>query len=69
MQYKEPVASYRTGLAAEVLNDTCVSVTNGIEDNGSEANGSEDYSLEHMRKNEYEEILFRCEEDRYCYIC
>jgi len=36
------------------LNDHWVSVTSG----------SEDYSFKHMRKNQYEESLFRCEDDR-----
>jgi paired amphipathic helix protein Sin3a len=49
-----PPASQRTELGAEVLNDHWVSVTSG----------SEDYSFKHMRKNQYEESLFRCEDDR-----
>lgn len=54
MQYPIPSASQRTELGAEVLNDYWVSVTSG----------SEDYSFKHMRKNQYEESLFRCEDDR-----
>ncbi|XP_019170871.1 PREDICTED: paired amphipathic helix protein Sin3-like 3 isoform X2 [Ipomoea nil] len=53
--YPIPIASQRTELGAEVLNDLWVSVTSG----------SEDYSFKHMRKNQYEESLFRCEDDRY----
>ncbi|KAL1355185.1 paired amphipathic helix protein Sin3-like 4 isoform X2 [Arachis hypogaea] len=53
--YPIPVASQRTELGAEVLNDHWVSVTSG----------SEDYSFKHMRKNQYEESLFRCEDDRF----
>ena len=53
-QYMIPSASQRTELGAEVLNDHWVSVTSG----------SEDYSFKHMRKNQYEESLFRCEDDR-----
>lgn len=53
-QYPIPSASQRTELGAEVLNDHWVSVTSG----------SEDYSFKHMRKNQYEESLFRCEDDR-----
>ncbi|KAK4481866.1 hypothetical protein RD792_012777 [Penstemon davidsonii] len=49
------VASRRTDIGAEVLNDHWVSVTSG----------SEDYSFKHMRKNQYEESLFRCEDDRF----
>eukprot|EP01018_Ginkgo_biloba_P004031 Gb_11760 [translate_table: standard] len=53
--YMKSVSSYRTDLAKEVLNDNWVSVTSG----------SEDYSFKHMRKNQYEESLFRCEDDRF----
>ncbi|GER35778.1 paired amphipathic helix protein Sin3-like 1 [Striga asiatica] len=48
-------ASQRSDLGAQVLNDHWVSVTSG----------SEDYSFKHMRKNQYEESLFRCEDDRF----
>lgn len=54
VQYPILIASQRTELGAEVLNDHWVSVTSG----------SEDYSFKHMRKNQYEESLFRCEDDR-----
>ena len=54
MHYPKPPASDRTDLGAFVLNDIWVSVTSG----------SEDYSFKHMRKNQYEESLFRCEDDR-----
>ncbi|GAB4839893.1 hypothetical protein Ancab_020602 [Ancistrocladus abbreviatus] len=53
--YPVPLASQRTELGAQVLNDHWVSVTSG----------SEDYSFKHMRKNQYEESLFRCEDDRF----
>ncbi|KAK7317569.1 hypothetical protein RJT34_01918 [Clitoria ternatea] len=53
--YPIPTVSQRTELGAEVLNDHWVSVTSG----------SEDYSFKHMRKNQYEESLFRCEDDRF----
>ncbi|XAR64997.1 hypothetical protein NMG60_11008924 [Bertholletia excelsa] len=53
--YPIPSASQRTEMGAEVLNDHWVSVTSG----------SEDYSFKHMRKNQYEESLFRCEDDRF----
>ncbi|KAL6619882.1 hypothetical protein ACP70R_035021 [Stipagrostis hirtigluma subsp. patula] len=53
--YPMPSASNRTDLGASVLNDLWVSVTSG----------SEDYSFKHMRKNQYEESLFRCEDDRF----
>uniref|UniRef100_A0A1D1XQ92 Paired amphipathic helix protein Sin3-like 4 n=1 Tax=Anthurium amnicola TaxID=1678845 RepID=A0A1D1XQ92_9ARAE len=50
-----PPASCRTEVGDAVLNDVWVSVTSG----------SEDYSFKHMRKNQYEESLFRCEDDRF----
>lgn len=53
-QYPIPSASWRTEIGTKVLNDHWVSVTSG----------SEDYSFKHMRKNQYEESLFRCEDDR-----
>ncbi|XP_055810193.1 paired amphipathic helix protein Sin3-like 4 isoform X2 [Solanum dulcamara] len=53
--YPIPLASQKTEIGAEVLNDHWVSVTSG----------SEDYSFKHMRKNQYEESLFRCEDDRF----
>ena len=43
------------GVLAQVLNDNWVSVTSG----------SEDFSFKAMRKNQYEESLFRCEDDRF----
>ncbi|GAX77506.1 hypothetical protein CEUSTIGMA_g4950.t1 [Chlamydomonas eustigma] len=45
----------RTELGRSVLNDVFVNVITG----------SEDYSFKLMRKNQYEESLFRCEDDRY----
>ena len=54
IKYPIPSASQRTELGAQVLNDHWVSVTSG----------SEDYSFKHMRRNQYEESLFRCEDDR-----
>ncbi|CAH9087521.1 unnamed protein product [Cuscuta epithymum] len=53
--YPIPISSQRTHIGKEVLNDHWVSVTSG----------SEDYSFKHMRKNQYEESLFRCEDDRF----
>lgn len=55
VQYPVPPSTHRTELGKSVLNDTWVSVTSG----------SEDYSFKHMRKNQYEESLFRCEDDRW----
>ena len=42
-------------MCRSVLNDTWVSVPTG----------SEDFSFKNMRKNQYEEALFKCEDDRY----
>ncbi|CAK9146264.1 unnamed protein product [Ilex paraguariensis] len=53
--YPSPLASQTEEAEAEVLNSLLVSVTSG----------SEDYSFKHMRKNQYEESLFRCEDDRF----
>ena len=58
--YPRPVCSGRRllqpDLAGEsVLNDAWVSVTSG----------TEDFSFRHTRKNQYEESLFRCEDDRF----
>lgn len=54
LQYPIPKARERSELGNQVLNDHWVSVTSG----------SEDYSFKHMRRNQYEESLFRCEDDR-----
>ncbi|OMO52741.1 Paired amphipathic helix [Corchorus olitorius] len=53
--YPIPIASQKSELGAQVLNDHWVSVTSG----------SEDYSFKHMRRNQYEESLFKCEDDRF----
>lgn len=53
--YPIPAVSHRQEPGTEVLNDFWVSVTSG----------SEDYSFKHMRRNQYEESLFRCEDDRF----
>jgi len=42
-------------LAKSVLNDTWVSVPTG----------SEDFSFKNSRKNQFEEVLFKCEDDRF----
>ena len=49
--YPKLACSGRTGLDLSVLNDTFVNVITG----------SEDFSFKLMRKNQYEEALFRCE--------
>ncbi|KAJ0754471.1 putative transcription regulator Others family [Helianthus annuus] len=53
--YPIPSVSQRSELGTQVLNELWVSVTSG----------SEDYSFKHMRRNQYEESLFRCEDDRF----
>ena len=50
-----PACSGRTPLCTEVLNDQWVSV----------ATGSEEGGFKNSRKNQYEEVLFKCEDDRY----
>lgn len=50
-----PVCSGRTELCNEVLNDVWVSVPKG----------SEDFGFKNSRKNQYEELLFKCEDDRF----
>lgn len=53
--YPKLQCSGKTALGESVLNDLLVNVTSG----------SEDYSFKLMRKNQYEEALFRCEDDRF----
>eukprot|EP00879_Flechtneria_rotunda_P010154 GHRR01010615.1.p1 GENE.GHRR01010615.1~~GHRR01010615.1.p1 ORF type:complete len:776 (+),score=281.26 GHRR01010615.1:210-2537(+) len=53
--YPKVKSSGRTAVGDEVLNDSWVSIISG----------SEDYSFKLMRKNQYEEALFRCEDDRF----
>ncbi|XP_074287332.1 paired amphipathic helix protein Sin3-like 2 isoform X2 [Silene latifolia] len=55
VDYPIPTASQRSKTGERVLNDYWVSVTSG----------SEDYSFKHMRRNQYEESLFKCEDDRF----
>ena len=53
--YPQPVCSGRSALERATLNDHWVSTTQG----------SEDYTKFFMRKNTYEDNLYRCEDDRY----
>jgi paired amphipathic helix protein Sin3a len=53
--YPQPICSERTELGRSVLNDTWVSVPTG----------SEDFTFKNSRKNQYEEMLFKCEDDRF----
>jgi histone deacetylase complex regulatory component SIN3 len=53
--YPTLACSGRSLLEKKTLNDVWVSVTSG----------SEDYSFRFMRKNAFEDNLFRCEDDRY----
>ena len=50
-----PSWSGHTQLCDDALNDEWVSVPSG----------SEDFSYTHYRKNQYEESLFKCEDDRF----
>lgn len=54
-KFVPPVCSGRTELCNSVLNDEWVSVPTG----------SEDYGFKNLRKNQYEEMLFKCEDDRF----
>jgi len=54
--YPKPVCSERNPTEAAELNDTWVSIPIGSE---------ESYSFKHMRKNQYEEALFKCEDERF----
>ena len=53
--YPSMACSGKTALGREVLQDCVASVTTGTEDG----------SFKHMRKNQYEEALFRAEDERY----
>jgi paired amphipathic helix protein Sin3a len=54
--YPKAVCSDRDAMEQSVLNDSWVSIPIGSE---------ESYSFKHMRKNQYEEALFKCEDDRF----
>lgn len=53
--YPIPPCSFRSKLERDVCNDSWVSVPTG----------SEDFSFKNMRKNQYEEALFKCEDERF----
>ncbi|GLD92507.1 hypothetical protein PINS_up001066 [Pythium insidiosum] len=53
--YPIPPCSFRSKLEKTVCNDSWVSVPTG----------SEDFSFKNMRKNQYEEALFKCEDERF----
>lgn len=53
--YPIPPCSFRSKLERTVCNDSWVSVPTG----------SEDFSFKNMRKNQYEEALFKCEDERF----
>lgn len=55
IQYANLRCSGRTDLCWSVLNDIWVSVPTG----------SEDFTFKNQRKNQYEEVLFKCEDERY----
>lgn len=54
--YIQPTCSGRTDDCQSVLNDIWVSMPTGSEDGGT---------FKTSRKNQYEEVLFKCEDDRY----
>ncbi len=54
--YPRPVCSERSVEEQSVLNDDWVSIPIGSEDSPS---------FKHMRKNQFEEALFKCEDDRF----
>jgi paired amphipathic helix protein Sin3a len=54
--YPAPPCSDRTDEEAKILNDVWVSLPVGSE---------ESYTFRHMRRNTYEETLFRCEDERF----
>jgi len=53
--YPRGTCSGRTQLCESVLNNNWVSVPTG----------SEDFGVKNLRRNQYEEALFKCEDDRY----
>ena len=54
--YPDPPCSDRSAEETKVLNDIWVSLPVGSE---------ESYTFRHMRRNQYEEVLFRCEDERF----
>ena len=54
--YPKPMCSERADWENEVLNDEWITFPFGHEDN---------YTFRHMMKNQHEEELFKCEEDRF----
>mmetsp|Transcript_13663 Transcript_13663/g.19538 ORF Transcript_13663/g.19538 Transcript_13663/m.19538 type:complete len:1843 (+) Transcript_13663:250-5778(+) len=54
--YPNPPCSERNEVESSVLNDVWVSLPVGSE---------ESYTFRHMRKNQNEEVLFRCEDERF----
>jgi paired amphipathic helix protein Sin3a len=54
--YPCPPFSERNEEEAKVLNDVWISLPDGSE---------ESYTFRHMRKNQHEEVLFRCEDERF----
>jgi len=54
--FPKPVFSERSEMEAACLNDNWVSIPIGSEESNS---------FKHMRKNQYEEALFKCEDDQF----
>ena len=55
-EYQMPKCSGRTELCQQVLNDIWISVPTGSEDSAT---------FKNSKKSQYEEILFKCEDDRF----
>ena len=64
-QIPRRVGSQRSYADSLVLNDNLVSQTIGSEDFSYSVSNRTLYELQHMRRNQYEEALFRCEDDRF----
>lgn len=64
-QVPRRVGSQRSYAESLVLNDDLVSQTIGSEDFSFNVMASFDTHNQHMRRNQYEDALFRCEDDRF----
>lgn len=64
-QIPRRVGSQRSYADSLVLNDNLVSQTTGSEDLSYIVGTRSVADVQHMRRNQYEEALFRCEDDRF----
>ena len=67
-QVPRRVGSQRSYAESLVLNDDLVSQTIGSEDFSFNVMLVFDDEKQHMRRNQYEDALFRCEDDRFCLL-